>query len=75
MYLAAIGAVSARPWPVPGEEPHRDIERGDGLIGSRHGLTDRIYARLRSVTPKRLKGSASPLVIETLAAIYSCPGN
>jgi len=38
-----------------------------------HELTDRVYTHLRSITPERLKGSASTFVIETLAAIYPCP--
>lgn len=40
-----------------------------------HELTDRVYTHLRSVTPERLKGTASTLVIEKLAAIYPCPAN
>jgi len=40
-----------------------------------HELTDRVYTHLRSVTPERLKGRGSTLVIETLAAIYPCPAN
>lgn len=56
-----------------------DATSGTGWCGAGsvlpHELTDRVYTHLRSVTPERLKGSASTLVIETLAAIYPCPGN
>ncbi|WP_374214584.1 Rap1a/Tai family immunity protein [Rhizobium rhizogenes] len=56
-----------------------DATSGTGWCGAGsvlpHELTDRVYTHLRSVTPERLKGSASTLVIETLAAIYPCPAN
>ncbi|MFK3781403.1 Rap1a/Tai family immunity protein [Agrobacterium sp. NPDC089420] len=56
-----------------------DATNGTGWCGAGsvlpHELTDRVYTHLRSVTPERLKDSASTLVIETLAAIYPCPAN
>jgi hypothetical protein len=54
-----------------------DATSGTGWCGAGsvlpHELTDRVYTHLRSVTPERLKGRASILVIEGLAAIFPCP--
>ncbi|MCD4661087.1 MULTISPECIES: Rap1a/Tai family immunity protein [Rhizobium/Agrobacterium group] len=56
-----------------------DATSGTGWCGAGsvlpHELTDSVYTHLRSVTPERLKGRASTLVIERLAAIYPCPAN
>jgi hypothetical protein len=56
-----------------------DATSGTGWCGAGsvlpHELTDRVYTHLQSVTPERLKGRGSTLVIETLAAIYPCPAN
>ncbi|HEV7245768.1 MAG TPA: Rap1a/Tai family immunity protein [Shinella sp.] len=56
-----------------------DATSGTGWCGAGsvllHELTDHVYTHLRSVTPERIKGRASTLVIETLAAIYPCPAN
>ena len=37
-----------------------------------HELTDQVYSHLRGISPERLKGKASILVVEGLASIFPC---